>query len=155
MKTALSPPPSICSNDGGRGALAPFLPPSPSTTFNMMKKMRGLTFSLVVYILLVSLVYSVDGKEVFTNSFYVKIQPDHGKWNILTNIDHQRYRDSKMLVCGKYSVSLNIKNLFSLYYYFHVVSIKCMLMILSYQNKNIKSWNCKFILKGYPQRIRL
>lgn len=81
MKTALSPPPSICSNDGGRGALAPFLPPSPSTTFNMMKKMRGLTFSLVVYILLVSLVYSVDGKEVFTNSFYVKIQPDHGHPN--------------------------------------------------------------------------
>jgi len=63
----------------------------------MKMKMRGLTLTLVVYILLVSLVYSVDGKEVFTNSFYVKIQPDHGKWNFQKNIFLQYLKKSEFL----------------------------------------------------------
>merc|ERR550539_1547198 len=85
------PPPSACSNDGGRGATRDrFLPPScsrsslspntrynsaplPSSFFSTQKYFCQLTIFLFL-----SLISSCNAKEIFTNHFYVKINPNHG-----------------------------------------------------------------------------
>jgi len=90
MHSALPPPPSKCSTNGGRGALLDDLPPSVMSADDKSvlpfrrNNLRKNIFSLVaVLICLVQLIpNSLAVKEVFTNHFYVKINPDHGHPNV-------------------------------------------------------------------------
>ena len=87
------PPPSTCSSKGGRGAIEKYLPPSsqPSLVKNEKKSpfllsnfLLKLSFMTRKYVLKLSilafftLILSSDAKEIFTNQFYVKLDPAHG-----------------------------------------------------------------------------
>jgi len=91
MPAALSPPPSICSKAGGRGADI-VLPPSNNIPGPRRAPIPGwrrsapqqTIFNLVVAVVLAVLVVVGPGeaaKDVFTNHFYVKIDPNHGHHN--------------------------------------------------------------------------
>jgi len=91
MPAALSPPPSICSKAGGRGADI-VLPPSNNIPGPRRAPIPGwrrsapqqTIFNLVVAVVLAVLVVvgPVEAaKDVFTNHFYVKIDPNHGHHN--------------------------------------------------------------------------
>jgi len=89
MHSALPPPPSKCSTNGGRGALLDDLPPSvmsaddksvlPLRRNNVRKNILSLV--AVVFCVVQLIPSSLAVKEVFTNHFYVKIDPDHGHPN--------------------------------------------------------------------------
>jgi len=89
MHSALPPPPSKCSTNGGRGALLDDLPPSvmsaddksvlPLRRNNVRKNILSLV--AVAFCLVQLIPSSLAVKEVFTNHFYVKIDPDHGHPN--------------------------------------------------------------------------
>ena len=91
MNFAFTPPPSSCSNTGGRGALADILPPSlpvtppslpvlpsllPVSSARLARLCRAAAWVVVVLILLGD---GVRAKEIFTNDFYVRIDPNHGR----------------------------------------------------------------------------
>jgi len=87
-----SPPPSTCSSKGGRGAFKQYLPPSSQRcpakieekTYlpsNFLLKLSHFTEQYVFKLTLLAfftLIISCDGKEIFTNQFYVKLDPAHG-----------------------------------------------------------------------------
>ena len=83
---ASAPPPSSCSSTRGRGALPASFPPP-------YKKSRSSSYCVIhqqqqqyvqfffIFVILSCLSTSGSCKEVFTNHFYVKIDPDHGHPN--------------------------------------------------------------------------
>ena len=86
------PPPSTCSTKGGRGAFEKYLPPSSQRspeknekkTFlpsNFLLKLSYFTKNYVIKLSMLAfftLFLSCNAKEVFTNQFYVKLDPAHG-----------------------------------------------------------------------------
>jgi len=87
-----SPPPSTCSSKGGRGAFEKYLPPStrrcPAKNkkksyilSNFLQKLSYFTkkyvFNLSLFVFF-TLLISSDAKEIFTNQFYVRLDPNHG-----------------------------------------------------------------------------
>ena len=91
------PPPSTCSDKGGRGAFHNNLPPSSqcspeklkkipskSLTTNFLLNLAYLTKNYVIQLSILvfsTLILTCDAKEVFTNQFYVKLDPAHGHSN--------------------------------------------------------------------------
>merc|ERR1719402_967549 len=87
MHSASPPPPSECSIKGGRGAHQFILPPSTDCTRSRQPATAagaGATtafrwaWCVVVMMACLFMPVSQAAKEVFTNHFYVKINPDHG-----------------------------------------------------------------------------
>jgi proprotein convertase subtilisin/kexin type 2 len=89
------PPPSTCSSNGGRGAFRHYLPPSsqsnpeetkkkPSDPSNFILNLSYFTKNYVINLSMLAfftLILACDAKEVFTNQFYVKLDPAHGHSN--------------------------------------------------------------------------
>merc|ERR1712142_1211402 len=93
--TLAPPPPSTCSDKGGRGAFNKYLPPSsqcsseklkknPHTPTNFLLNLSYFTKNYVIQLCMLAfftLILACDAKEVFTNQFYVKLDPTHGHSN--------------------------------------------------------------------------
>merc|ERR1711887_69701 len=89
------PPPSTCSSNGGRGAFRHNLPPSsqtnpeeikkkPSDPANFLQNVSYFTKNSLINLSMLAfftLILACDAKEVFTNQFYVKLDPAHGHSN--------------------------------------------------------------------------